>query len=185
MPSRSNNHQKKINQWRHWTNKVIPSLIAPYLAYLHKSTSLCDRIELQPDEVAAFQCRSSCRRRALKITCILFNYIETLRIDCCTCVPAPLQLLAHSYFACAPIAPSPTVDLQLLEFVKTLFVHITPNTTAWCETLKVFLAGRGYQLTTKVSEASVLNFGRLDQYYCRIIFTVDLVTPIIGTLYSA
>ncbi|KAG1895948.1 uncharacterized protein F5891DRAFT_1130428 [Suillus fuscotomentosus] len=118
----------KINQWQHWTNEVITSLIAPYLAYLRKSTSLRDRIELQPDEAAAFQCRSSCRRRALEITCILFNRI---------------------YFACVPIAPSLTVDLQLLEFVKTLFVHITPNMTAWCETLEVFLAGRGYQLTTK------------------------------------
>ncbi|KAG1876144.1 hypothetical protein C8R48DRAFT_745646 [Suillus tomentosus] len=148
-PSRSNNRQKKINQWRRWTNEVIPSLIAPYLAYLRKSTSLRNRIELQPDEAAAFQCRSSCRRRALEITCILFNHIETLRIDCCTCAPAPLQLLARGYFACAPIAPSLAVDLQLLEFVKTLFVHITPNTTAWCETLEVFLAGHGYQLTTK------------------------------------
>ncbi|KAG2158535.1 uncharacterized protein EDB93DRAFT_1237909 [Suillus bovinus] len=146
----------KINQWRRWTNKVIPSLIAPYLAYLRKSTSLRNRIELQPDKVAAFQCRSSCRRRALKITCILFNHMSlllpgllTLRIDCCTCAPAPLQLLACGYFACAPIALCLTVDLQLLEFVKTLFVHITPNTTAWCETLEVFLADRGYQLTTK------------------------------------
>lgn len=111
--------------------------------------------------------------------------IETLQIDCCTCVPAPLQLLARGYFACAPIAPSLAVDLQLLEFVKTLFVHITPNTTVWCETLEVFLAGRGYQLTTKVSQSSVLNFGCLDQYYCTIIFAVDLVMPIIGTLYSA
>ncbi|KAG1833599.1 hypothetical protein DFJ58DRAFT_736069 [Suillus subalutaceus] len=37
-----------------------------------------------------------------------------------------------------PIAPSLAVDLQLLELVKTLFVHTTPNTTAWCETLEVF-----------------------------------------------
>ncbi|KAG1765262.1 hypothetical protein EV702DRAFT_981646, partial [Suillus placidus] len=166
-------------------NEVIPSLIILYLAYLCKLTSLCNRIELQPDEVAAFQCRSSCRQRALEITCILFNYIETLQIDCCTCAPAPLQLLACGYFSCAPIAPSLTVDLQLLELVKTLFVHITPDMTAWCETLKVFLAGCGYQLTTKVSQASVLNFGHLDQYYCRIIFAINSVTPIIGTVYSA
>jgi hypothetical protein len=77
-PSRSNNRQKKINQWRRWTNEVIPSLIAPYLAYLRKSTSLRNRIELQPDEAAAFQCRSSCRRRALEITCILFNRMSLL-----------------------------------------------------------------------------------------------------------
>ncbi|KAG2079725.1 uncharacterized protein F5147DRAFT_552625, partial [Suillus discolor] len=147
----SNGRQKKLNQWRCWTNEVIPSLITPYFAYLRKSTSLCDRIGPDAEEVAAFQCRSSCRRRTLNITCILFNHIEILRIDCCACAPAPLQLLGRGYFACAPIAPSLAVDLQLLELVKTLFMHITPNTTAWCETLKVFLAGRGYHLTTKVS----------------------------------
>ncbi|KAG1859391.1 hypothetical protein C8R48DRAFT_748596 [Suillus tomentosus] len=135
--------------WQRWTNEVIPSLITPYLAYLRKSTSLRDHIGPQPDEVAAFQCKSSCQQRALDITCILFNYIEILRIESCTCASAPLQLLARGYFACAPIAPSLAVDLQLLELVKTLFVHITPNTTAWCETLENFLAGCGYQLTTK------------------------------------
>jgi CxC1 like cysteine cluster associated with KDZ transposases len=84
--------------------------------------------------------------------------IEILRIECCTCAPAPLQLLSRGYFACAPIAPSLAVDLQLLELVKTLFVHTTPNTTAWCETLEVFLAGRGYHLTTKVSQVPILSF---------------------------
>jgi hypothetical protein len=77
--------------------------------------------------------------------------IEILQIDCCACAPAPLQLLSRGYFAYAPITPSLAVNLQLLQLVKTLFIHITPNTTAWCKTLEVFLAGRGYHLTTKVS----------------------------------
>ncbi|KAG1863191.1 hypothetical protein DFJ58DRAFT_656529, partial [Suillus subalutaceus] len=167
----SNSRQKKINQWQHWTNEVIPSLITPYLVYLHKSTSLRDQIGLQQDQVNAFQCKSS--------------YIDMLKIDCCTCAPAPLQLLARGYFSCTPIAPSLAVDLQLLELVKTLFVHITPNTTAWCATLKVFLTGHRYHLTTKVSQVPALSFGHVDQYYYRIIFVVDSVMPIIGTLYSA
>ncbi|KAG1868542.1 hypothetical protein F4604DRAFT_1584597, partial [Suillus subluteus] len=152
---------KKINQWQCWTNKVIPSLITPYLAYLRKSTSLHNHIGLQPDEVADFQCRSSCRWRALDITCILFNCMSLSLLNC-TCASAPLQLLACSYFACAPIAPSLTVDLQLLELIKTLFVHITPNMTAWYEKLEHFLAGCGYELTTKVSQVSVLSLGHLD-----------------------
>ncbi|KAG1745669.1 hypothetical protein EDB19DRAFT_1894353 [Suillus lakei] len=169
-----------MNQWQRWTNEVIPSLIAPYLTYLCKSTSLRDRIELQPDGVATFQCKSSCRRRVLDITCILFNYIEILRIDCCACAPAPLQLLSRGYFACAPIAPSLAVDLQLLELVKTLFVHITPNTTAWCETLEVFLAGRGYHLTTKDNLRR--RFGNAYHWYSVLCMSAeDQLSNLIGT----
>ncbi|KAG2079604.1 uncharacterized protein F5147DRAFT_749512 [Suillus discolor] len=150
-----------MNQWRCWTTEVIPSLITSYLAYLH--------------EVAAFQCKSSCRRRVLEIT-----YIEILRIDCCACAPAPLQLLSRSYFACAPIAPSLAVDLQLLELVKTLFVHITPNTTAWCETLEVFLAGRGYHLTTK--DNLLRRFGNAYHWYSVLCMSAeDHLSNLIGT----
>jgi hypothetical protein len=63
--------------------------------------------------------------------------------------------MAIGLFGCAPIAPSLTVDLRLLQFVKTLFVRLTPNTTAWCEVLAVFLQERGYGLTTQVSSPSM------------------------------
>lgn len=78
LPSPSKGRQKKMNQWRRWTDEIIPSLIAPYLTYLRKSASLRNRIKLQPDEVATFQCKSSCRRRVLDITCILFNRMSLL-----------------------------------------------------------------------------------------------------------
>ncbi|KAG1809553.1 hypothetical protein EV424DRAFT_1473854 [Suillus variegatus] len=156
-----------MNQWRHWTDEIIPSLIAPYLTYLRKSASLRDRIELQPDEVATFQCKSPCRWRIS-------------RIECCPCAPAPLQLLSCGYFACAPIAPSLAVDLQLLELVKTLFVHITPNTTAWCETLEVFLAGRGYHLTTKDNLRRW--FGNAYHWYSVLFMSADdHLSNLIGT----
>ncbi|KAG1725034.1 hypothetical protein EDB19DRAFT_1897831 [Suillus lakei] len=154
-----------MNQWQHWTNEVIPSLIAPYLTYLRKSTSLP---------------RWSCYFQVLDITCILFNHIEILRIECCTCAPAPLQLLSRGYFACAPIAPSLAVDLQLLELVKTLFVHTTPNTTAWCETLEVFLAGRGYHLTTK--DNLHRRFGNAYHWYSVLFMSADdHLSNVIGT----
>jgi hypothetical protein len=63
--------------------------------------------------------------------------------------------MAMGLFGCAPIAPSLAVDLRLLQFVKTLFVCLTPNTTAWCEALAVFLQERGYGLTTQVSSPSM------------------------------
>ncbi|KAG2144232.1 hypothetical protein DEU56DRAFT_870390 [Suillus clintonianus] len=137
---------KKFNQWQRWSNEVIPSLIGPYLKYQRESSSLCHRPGLQSGDV---QCRASCHRRTLEVTCVFFDYLEVLNIDCCPCAPAPLQLLRLGLFACAPIAPSLAVDLCVLELVRTLFVRVTPNTTAWCEALEVFLTGRGYKLSTK------------------------------------
>ncbi|KAG1844033.1 hypothetical protein DFJ58DRAFT_717669 [Suillus subalutaceus] len=154
--------RKKFNQWQRWSNEVIPSLIGPYLTYQYKSSSLRHRPALQNDPV---ECTASCHRRTLEVTCVFFNCtnspycyvaridrspdLEVLNIDCCPCAPAPLQLLKLGLFACAPIAPSLAVDLRVLELVRTLFVRITPNTTAWCEALEVFLTARGYKLSTK------------------------------------
>ncbi|KAF9231537.1 hypothetical protein BU15DRAFT_37958, partial [Melanogaster broomeanus] len=67
----------------------------------------------------------------------------------CKCSTAPHQLMSMGLFACAPIAPSLAVDLRVLQFVKTLFVCQTPNATAWCEALEVFLAERGHTLKSK------------------------------------
>jgi hypothetical protein len=61
-------------------------------------------------------------------------------------------------FPCAPTAPSLAVDLQLLQFVRDLFVRMPPNNTALTETIEAFLDGRGYKLTTRVSLRS--SFGR-------------------------
>ncbi|KAG1888877.1 uncharacterized protein F5891DRAFT_966103, partial [Suillus fuscotomentosus] len=139
---------KKFNQWQCWSNEVIPSLIGPYLTYQYKSSSLCHQPALQNDPV---ECTASCHRRTLEVTRVFFQFpdLEVLNIDCCPCAPAPLQLLKFGLFACAPIAPSLAVDLHVLELVRTLFVWITPNTTAWCEALEVFLTARGYKLSTK------------------------------------
>jgi hypothetical protein len=54
-------------------------------------------------------------------------------------------------FACAPIAPTLAVDLRVLELVRELFVRISPNNTAWCDTLEAFLHNRGYNFASKVS----------------------------------
>ncbi|KAI6094191.1 hypothetical protein EV401DRAFT_1881536, partial [Pisolithus croceorrhizus] len=68
----------------------------------------------------------------------------------CACTPAPIHLMDCGLFACSPVAPTLTVDLHVLEFMRMLFVHLTPNMTAWSETLKSFLDAQGYQLESKV-----------------------------------
>ncbi|KAG2046016.1 hypothetical protein BDR06DRAFT_899921 [Suillus hirtellus] len=39
------------------------------------------------------------------------------------CFPAPLQLLSHGLFICAPVTPSLVVDLRVLKFVCLFFIH--------------------------------------------------------------
>ncbi|KAG1849737.1 hypothetical protein F4604DRAFT_1883754 [Suillus subluteus] len=50
------------------------------------------------------------------------------------------------------MVPSLAVDLRVLEFVRLLFIHQSPNQTAWCDALETFLDGMRYKLTSKPSE---------------------------------
>ena len=58
-------------------------------------------------------------------------------------------------FGCAPVSPTLAVDMSVLEFMKTLFVCMVPNTTAWCNAMELFLEERGYKFMTKVSLLNV------------------------------
>ncbi|KIJ06706.1 hypothetical protein PAXINDRAFT_28170, partial [Paxillus involutus ATCC 200175] len=136
---------KKLNQWNRWSTEVIPSLVPLWRAYLRKTSNL--RIPALPKNTEGSECFCDSGGRSLHVTCILFDQQIVLRT--CACASAPSQLMAMGLFGCAPIAPSLAVDLRLLQFVKTLFVRLTPNTTAWCEALAVFLQERGYGLTTQ------------------------------------
>ncbi|KAI6100036.1 hypothetical protein EV401DRAFT_2061677 [Pisolithus croceorrhizus] len=66
-------------------------------------------------------------------------------------MPAPVCLMQHGLFASSPFAPTLAVDLRVLAFLEKLFVHLTPNTTAWCEALESFLDVQGYKLQSKDS----------------------------------
>ncbi|KAG1751734.1 hypothetical protein EDB19DRAFT_1628419 [Suillus lakei] len=75
--------------------------------------------------------------------------LKEINIITCPCFPAPLQLLHCSLFPCTPLAPSLTVNLRVLEFVRLLFVHQSPNQTTWCDAVETFLDGMGYKLSCK------------------------------------
>ncbi|KAI6040545.1 hypothetical protein EDC04DRAFT_2867542 [Pisolithus marmoratus] len=110
---------------------VIPALIDPYLLYL-KTT----QFPHQSTDIQSYQPPAT-------------NCIEEIKITFCSCAPAPVQLISYGLFPCSPVYPSLAVDLHVLELVRNLFAHMTPNTAAWCEALESFLDGCGYKLTTK------------------------------------
>ncbi|KIJ61379.1 hypothetical protein HYDPIDRAFT_61888, partial [Hydnomerulius pinastri MD-312] len=144
----TSNRQKKINQWRRWSSEIIPTLLPLFRAYLRESQSL--RAAANMGSVTGPYVRTcACETHQLAVACILFDRMEFIKLQCCLCRPAPIQLMSMGLFACAPVAPSLAVDLRVLELVKTLFVRITPNTTVWSEALEEFLNRRGYYLKTE------------------------------------
>ncbi|KIJ12672.1 hypothetical protein PAXINDRAFT_14434 [Paxillus involutus ATCC 200175] len=113
------NRQKKLNQWNRWSTEVIPSLVPLWRAYLHKTSNL--RIPALPKNTEGSECFCDSGGRLLHVTCILFDRVEQIILCTCACASAPSQLMAMGLFGCALITPSLTVDLRLLQFVKTLF----------------------------------------------------------------
>ncbi|KAF8834748.1 hypothetical protein BDN67DRAFT_992598 [Paxillus ammoniavirescens] len=58
-------------------------------------------------------------------------------------------------------------DLRVLQFVKTLLVQQTPNVTAWCKAVEVFLAGRGYTFAGKDNLRR--RFNNAYHWYCMLV----------------
>ncbi|KAG1734248.1 uncharacterized protein EDB91DRAFT_1238447 [Suillus paluster] len=107
-------------------------------------------------------CRAGCRTRSITVECMHFDAID---IIACPCFPAPLQLLYRSLFPCAPVTPSLTVDLRIIEFVHLLFVRQSPNQTAWCDAVETFLDGMGYKLSCK-GQAHLPPIDQPSEYLC-------------------
>ncbi|KAG1810838.1 uncharacterized protein BJ212DRAFT_1448552 [Suillus subaureus] len=141
--------QKRANQWRRWSQDVIPSLLIPYQSYIQLISALhYTNAPGQPQQDLGV-CRAGCRTRSITVACVHFDLLKEIDIIACPCFPAPLQLLCCSLFPCAPVAPSLAVDLRILEFVCLLFVCQSPNQTTWCVVVEIFLDGMGYKLLCK------------------------------------
>ncbi|KIO10421.1 hypothetical protein M404DRAFT_129518, partial [Pisolithus tinctorius Marx 270] len=130
-------------QWWQWL-EIIPVLIKRYLWYLEVSQSLC--IVVEPQVATPSQCTCAVHQLSVCSLCLHVSGLEEIKISYCTCTPAPVQLIGCGLFVCSLITPTLAVDLCVLEFVKTLFVQLTPNTTAWCEALESFLDAQGYKM---------------------------------------
>lgn len=158
QPDDGKRQGRKEKQWNKW-QELIPEMLGPYLHLLEETKSLRNRPTL------ADTCSGCKEGSKLEVICIYFEsktnnisfsvkltfVIGIKIIQLCSCAGSPaLQLISRGLFPCAPIRPSLAVDLNMLDFVRGLFVNLAPNTTAWCETLEGFLSSRNYKLTTQV-----------------------------------
>ncbi|KAJ3792782.1 hypothetical protein GGU11DRAFT_653413, partial [Lentinula aff. detonsa] len=121
-------------QYKNWNNDVIPCLIRPYMRLLRETSNL------KYDRTVGYQ-RCSCMDSGGRTLSIL-----VVRFSTCQCHPAAVQLVEQGLFPCAPLYPSLAVDLRVLDFARRLFLRISPNTTAWSETLEEFLHSQGFQM---------------------------------------
>ncbi|EDR04602.1 uncharacterized protein LACBIDRAFT_304237 [Laccaria bicolor S238N-H82] len=144
----SNHRRKRENQTIRWKSEVIPRLIMPYMRLVSQTESF--RLPI-PEDAFATTLTCQCITRALEVIVVRFCVLERLKLQFCKCRPAAVQLLQRGLFPSAPFAPSLAVDIRVLEFVSRLFLHISPNATAWCNTVEEFLQSQGYKLTTKDS----------------------------------
>ncbi|KAG1772840.1 hypothetical protein EV702DRAFT_976390 [Suillus placidus] len=150
-PRRLTSSQKRANQWRRWSEDIIPAMIVPYLSYIQETVSLRHANTPAIRHRTDGECGTGCRTRNIKVACVFSDAFEEIAIIACPCSPAPLQLLRRRLFPCAPLAPSLAVDLRLLEFVRLLFLRQSPNQTAWCDALETFLDRMKYKLRLKNS----------------------------------
>ncbi|KAF7368005.1 hypothetical protein MSAN_00866300 [Mycena sanguinolenta] len=113
------------NQWKRWTNDVIPKLIPVFLALWHKTESLrnIDGLELP----ALKPC--GCKKRKLDVAVVRWSGLEHIHIEVCACQTAAEQLLTAGLFPCSPQRPSLAVDVGILEFVKLRGFKLTTKDT--------------------------------------------------------
>ncbi|KAI6021082.1 hypothetical protein EDC04DRAFT_2549919, partial [Pisolithus marmoratus] len=94
-----------------WSQEVIPALFGPYLLNLKSTQFLHHFTNIQSYQPSATNCGDSCPQHTLKISCVLFDCIEEIKITFCSCAPAPGQLISYGLFPCSPVFPSLAVDL--------------------------------------------------------------------------
>ncbi|KAF7307254.1 CxC2 domain-containing protein [Mycena indigotica] len=154
--------QKRAAQFYNWS-QMMPKLVQDLLEIQHKTESL-----RYIERLSAPVRHCPCNKRVLKVTLIQFNDISETTLQLCTCsnAAAPRQLLRAGFFACSPCNPTLAVDITLLDFVRNLFLHISPNNTAFCRALEGTLAERGLRL---FSGELRLRFNNALQWYTQVV----------------
>ncbi|KAF7970090.1 hypothetical protein HWV62_25014 [Athelia sp. TMB] len=153
---------KRDAQWRKWNLVVFPRLIP---LYLHLQRTSQGFTRLQEPEVVTCSCGGKDSKH-IDVMCLHFGgahssfkqnqnlrlhgaALRRLELAVYSCDPAPVQLLRHGLFACAPTYPTLAVDVKLLDFARIQFVTMVPNVSGWCEAVELFLRSMSYKLTTK------------------------------------
>lgn len=137
---------RRATQWKRWQEGIIPLLIKPYMNLM----ATTDSLRHQVNEPSVYDCRCH-GSHELSIKVVRFSEIEEIILRKCGIHKIAPQLVQRGLFPCAPLAPTLAVDMKTLEFVRALFLRVSPNVTAISNTLEDCLGALGYKLETIVS----------------------------------
>ena len=126
--------------------------IQPYMSLCKTTESL----HLNPTHLDRYDCKCE-QGHVLQIKVVHFSAVEEITVRQCNIHPVGRQLIQRGLFPCAPVIPSLAVDMKVLEFVRTLFLRISPNVTAVSHTLEDCLISMGHKLNTMVCAGSDSN----------------------------
>lgn len=145
----SRTRRRRATQWKRWTEEIIPMLIKPYMQLMATTKSL----RCCPPEPGRFNCTCAFGQD-VSITVVRFSELEQVVLRRCDKHRISLQLIQRGLFPCAPLVPSLAVDMRVLEFVRVLFLRVSPNATAMSKTFEDCLSAVGFKLETVVRHLS-------------------------------
>ncbi|KAL1659791.1 hypothetical protein GGF50DRAFT_64520 [Schizophyllum commune] len=129
-----------------WTDDILPKLRDPIMRLKETTNNLRDPA---PEQSTPRECSKSCggrKRRKLSVFVLRQMSVGRISLQTCECCPAAPQLIEMGLFPCSPYRPTLAIDINILEFVRVLFLNLPPNVTAWCKASEAFLSMRGHKL---------------------------------------
>src|SRR5258708_3241155 len=102
-------------------------------------------------ESGSLECDCTGAHLGIQVLCIYMTHLETVSIQYCVKRPVTEQLVQHGLFPCAPLRPTLVIDIFMLEWATTLFLHMALNVCAWTTTTEIMLKQEGYAFDTSDS----------------------------------
>lgn len=144
---RSRHARRKHAQADRWSRDVLPSLIRPFMKVTRERFSKSST----GTPGTPIICRCGGEHRTLGVLCVSMEQLENIVLEVCSCRTAAVQLVERGFFPCAPLYPTLAVNLDMLEFVASLFLNLAPNERAWAATVVEYLKARGHEFVTEDS----------------------------------
>ncbi|KAF9504538.1 hypothetical protein BS47DRAFT_1266162, partial [Hydnum rufescens UP504] len=117
----------------------LPTLVWPFMRWCQETSYGWHE---GPGPVP-INCECGKNSYCVEVTAVYMDWLENHLLSYCECRPLALTLLGIGLFPALLICPSIALSLGHLLFVSKLFIHISPNITAWCSTIHSNLVERG------------------------------------------
>src|SRR5260370_35407415 len=122
-------------------------------------------------ESGSLECNCTGTHLEIQVLCVYMIHLETVSIRYCAKRPIAEQLVQHALFPCAPLRPSLAIDIFMLEWATTLFLHMALNVHTWTTATEIMLKCEGYAFNA--SDSLCCHFNNALVHYQILIQLVD------------